>query len=360
MSMQYIVENRRRQLNQPQTQNVGIGTSVNGQPNYNIEMDTSGWWDQANQAWQNVQGLGGGGGGSSGNISVGGGGAPSAQATTQEVQDNQLMRHQLEGLLDWDSPLMDRARQQGINQAARRGLGNSSIAAGNAMGAAMDRAMPIAQFDASRYGSVADQNMAAQNQASLANASNAASLAAARMSANASLRGRQMANDHAMRQMMLGHQLGGLDDFRRHMLGMETREDTQSFQAGQSDIDRMIQQAQFGAQHGLARDQFGFSQDQFAHSMNMDYGNLALANRQLDSQNYANQFGNYFGAINAVYSNPNLKADQQTAAVEQIQAMYPGFASQAWASLPPGLISGYSVQQAQMMPPMPPMFGGGG
>lgn len=94
----------------------------------------------------------------------------SASAMHQEVDPNQLMSTHLNSMLGEDSLYMRRARQLGIDQAASRGLGNSSIAAGNAMGSAIDRAVPIAGFDASRYGQVGDMNQRAENMMRDANA----------------------------------------------------------------------------------------------------------------------------------------------------------------------------------------------
>ncbi len=295
----------------PPQNSLSMTTSVNNQPNYQIGMDVSGFGDQARGAWDSVQGLGG-------NTTAAAG---RAGASTQQVQGNQLMSNQLNSLLDADNPYMNRARQSGLDLAHQRGLGNSSIAAGNAMGAAIDRAAPIAQFDAGRYGSVADQNMAAQNQASLLNA---------QLSTQANLQNAR--NDQQMQAMLLGHQLGGLDDFRRHMLNMENREDTQAFGAGQADIDRFINQNQFG------------------QTMN-------LQNRQLDSQNWQHMQNGFMSTINSIYMNPNLSAEQQAAAVNQVRQQFPGFTNEAWQMLPPGVMSDRSVRAAQAMPPMPPLRG---
>ena len=54
----------------------------------------------------------------------------------------------LHGLLDSESPYLDRARARARQYANRRGLMNSSIAAGAGETAAIDAALPIAQADA--------------------------------------------------------------------------------------------------------------------------------------------------------------------------------------------------------------------
>ncbi len=326
--------------------NFNFGTSVNGQPNYDIGMTVDpGLMQQSNQV---RQGLGSGGG----HFTIGGGGNnPNAEAVTQQVQDDQLMSRQMDNMLASDSPYMARARQEGENIASRRGLMNSSMMGAASMGSAIDRAAPIAQFDANRFGSVADQNMQAENQAELANAQHAAQMNAAAAQGQGQFASQQMANQSRLDQMLAQHQFGALDDYRRHMLGLEDREDTQSFQGGQANIDRNINQQQFwGQQAPLQWAQHG-----------LDQGRLGLANRQLDSQIYQGQYAPFYSTVASIYSNPNLTAEQQNAAVENMTGMMPGFAQQAWGSVPPGLFNPNAMQAAQGMPPMGPMnFGGGG
>lgn len=96
--------------------------------------------------------------------------ASTAGVDTRGVSDNELAATQLARITANDSPLMVRARQEGLLRAGARGLQNSSIAASNAMGAMVDRATPIALQDAATYGRTASENMAAQNAARLLNA----------------------------------------------------------------------------------------------------------------------------------------------------------------------------------------------
>ena len=57
----------------------------------------------------------------------------------------------LDGILKTDSPLMKKAQGLAVKKAARRGLQNSSIAAGAGTAAMIDSALPIAQQDAETY-----------------------------------------------------------------------------------------------------------------------------------------------------------------------------------------------------------------
>jgi hypothetical protein len=91
--------------------------------------------------------------------------AASMDATTREVSPEETSAFQLNQITSQSSPLMQRAKQQGMLTAASRGLQNSSIAAGAAQGAMVDRALPLAQQDAATYGRTAAENMAATNRA---------------------------------------------------------------------------------------------------------------------------------------------------------------------------------------------------
>jgi len=96
--------------------------------------------------------------------------AGSATATTQDVPNENLTSSRLNTITSQDSPLMQRARQEGMLLAARRGLQNSSIAAGAAQGALVDRAAPIAQQEAGLLQEQRLANQTAQNNASITNA----------------------------------------------------------------------------------------------------------------------------------------------------------------------------------------------
>lgn len=85
--------------------------------------------------------------------------------TTREVQENELVSHQLDKLLSSSSPYMRQARLQGLSLGGGLG-GTAGIRA--SMGAAIERGLPIAQADAQAYRDAASQNMNALNQFTLA------------------------------------------------------------------------------------------------------------------------------------------------------------------------------------------------
>lgn len=96
--------------------------------------------------------------------------AAQAQATTREVQTNETIQGQLQGIIDSNSPLIQRARARANDAANARGLVNSTMAVQAGEAAAYDVALPIAQFDAGVYGQASRDNQAALTQVSMFNA----------------------------------------------------------------------------------------------------------------------------------------------------------------------------------------------
>lgn len=96
--------------------------------------------------------------------------ADKAAAERWNVDDNQLVRKQLEGVLAENSPLLQRANAQALQQANARGLLNSSMAVGASTGAVMDRALQIATPDAQTYGEAARTNAQLGTQTNISNA----------------------------------------------------------------------------------------------------------------------------------------------------------------------------------------------
>ena len=107
-------------------------------------------------------------------------------AFTRSVQPNELTSTNLNSLIAGNSDYIQQARNGAMAAAAARGLGNSSYASGNAQGAAIRAALPIAQADAQAYGDAAHQNEDVLNQILAANNQNSTSRANANTAAAAS------------------------------------------------------------------------------------------------------------------------------------------------------------------------------
>jgi|GEM_PF-1775248 len=95
------------------------------------------------------------------------------EPTKWNVAPEQTSQGQLSGILASGSPLMTQAKTQGLQTAAQRGLLNSSIAAGAAENAMIEKATPLATQDASTYAAAAQANQNAENAFKTTNAANA-------------------------------------------------------------------------------------------------------------------------------------------------------------------------------------------
>jgi len=98
-------------------------------------------------------------------------------ATTREVQDEELTSNQLNSLLEEDGAFIQNALQRGRELAQDRGALSSSIFAGASQRAAIDAALPIASADAQAFQRAASENMAALNQNTLAKLQSATQIA---------------------------------------------------------------------------------------------------------------------------------------------------------------------------------------
>jgi len=90
---------------------------------------------------------------------------PKAKQTN--VTEGMTSAGRLDNMLGSNSDLMKRAGTQGKQQAQSRGLLNSSMAAGAAQGAMIDRAQPFAMQDSNNLIQNAQRNTQAQNQRGL-------------------------------------------------------------------------------------------------------------------------------------------------------------------------------------------------
>ena len=148
--------------------------------------------------------------------------APETEFVNREVGPNELAGTRLEALLDPNSQMSRRAIQFGEDQAAGRGLMNSSIAGGNSFGAWVDRASPLALDEAGTYRQAASENMLAENSSLMQES-------VAQLQARLAEMGYDAQRDFQMR----GYNLESAADLRRAILNIENREDTQRWGTGE-------------------------------------------------------------------------------------------------------------------------------
>lgn len=213
------------------------------------------------------------------------GGSGGSNAYVRDAQPNELVSHNLNGLLDQNGQYMQLARQSGMDMAGERGLLNSSIAAGNSQRAAIQSAMPIAQGDAAAYIGAAGQNQDALNQNELTAMNNATSLGTARIGANASMYG---------------------DD-----LGLMNQREGRAFSGEQQGLDRSfadylsqlnhsqnVDMSNLGYQHNLGTGLLSIAGNllQGTQNASTNYGMAAMNNPAIMENPEA--FGNYMQFMN--------------------------------------------------------------
>lgn len=219
--------------------------------------------------------------------------ATKARAFTRTAGQKEMSAYHLDKMLGSDSPLMRRARMSAMAGAGSRGLMNSSIAQGAAMGSMIDRASPFALQDASTTARAASESLAARNQASQLNA---------QLGTNASIAGMQAGAQRD--SQILGSELGGRQDLLRHMLGTETREDQQAWQERQNEAGYDFQ----GSQNRLA-EQFQWADNRQQAAERWAEGELQLImNQDMTREQMRAQIAS------SIFGNPNLTAPEQNAA----------------------------------------------
>lgn len=92
--------------------------------------------------------------------------------TNWNVDQPQTVQGQIKGIIDADSPLMERAETLGKQRANKLGLMNSTLGIQSAEAALYDASLPIAQQDASTYASSGQFNASAANTADQFSAAN--------------------------------------------------------------------------------------------------------------------------------------------------------------------------------------------
>jgi VCBS repeat-containing protein len=167
-------------------------------------------------------------------------------ATTREVQDNELVGHQLSELLDSDSRYINQARASGLAQANARGGLGGTMGVQAAVQAAIRNGLPIAQADAQAYRDAAAQNMNALNQFGLANMQRVAQLEMANLDANTKVQVQGMAN--ASQQAIA--KLQAMTQLQNTALQGE-------IQARLADQQYLINQVLNWEQHGYRMEQLG-------------------------------------------------------------------------------------------------------
>ena len=248
------------------------------------------------------------------------------QVPNYTIDKKQTVAGQMDNLLKSDSPYMQQAATAGKQMAGSRGLLNSSMAAGAAQGASIERALPIAQADANTYNAFAGQKYGTQLQGAINNQvqgftqdnmnlgntlqkelnQQQQGFQQDNMRLGDTIQQTQMKLQNALSQgdMRLANTLQQQLNSQQQQFTRENMATEQGYQQSNMNLADTIQQGQMGLanqlQMGLNNQQQGFQQD------NMRLGSqLGQADMRL-----SNQLGQSDMRLSQQFAQDNMRMDQ--------------------------------------------------
>lgn len=214
----------------------------------------------------------------------------------------------VKGLVDVNNPLMQQARTQGMQSASRRGLINSSISAGAAQAAVVDKAVPIATADANI---TAQKNLSAQG-----------------FTQNKEIVGIQEQGQNTRLDKQLTAQrdiAAGEQAAAKERLGMQL---TAQERIALEDRNAAMDRTRFSETEATtrARNSDAAARDRTIISetgANARNDATIRANTQSNVASNATQLANIRSStINAITSNPNIPADARQSLIAQVETYY--------------------------------------
>lgn len=202
-------------------------------------------------------------------------------AVAGKVEGDQLVSNQLTGLLSGKNPYIQLAESKAKQQAAGRGLLNTTMAASAGREAAIGAALPIAQQDANTYSQQQLANQQARNQFGLADK---------QFEQQKHLTSQEFVNTSQRDQTLFGYDMSKMDkDFANatqrdktlYGYDMSKQQQAQGWQSGESALDRQQQQKLMQQEFANAaqRDKTLFGYD--LSKMDKDAANAAARDKTL-------------------------------------------------------------------------------
>lgn len=231
-------------------------------------------------------------------------------ATTREVGNNELVENRLNNLISGNSEYIKLAEAKAKEQAAGRGLLNSSLAAGAGRGAAISAALPIAQQDASTYANQALTNQQATNQFNLQD--------------------KQYEQQKALSSQAFGYDMAKQTQQQGWQSG-ETAKDRE-WQAEQAKVqaeqqaaltekrDKLLASLQTQSQKDTLSVEVQRMQAEFDFRAKESALNMSQQNRMAFAEAQNRLMNQYLESMQSIYQNSSMKPDQQEAAVAKMRS----------------------------------------
>jgi len=240
------------------------------------------------------------------------------RATDFKMSSDSMVEDRLTGLLSGNSDYLKRAQGTAAVAANRRGMLNSSMAAGAGTAAAIDAALPIAQQDASTHAQSELTKQGYFNNTSLAD----------QQAVNTS---KLSAQDSTQRSGEIQQQFQGTSELANQQgqltSNLSAQEATQQagLQASQAGYQSALQ-AQGAAENSQAAEQqFQFQKtlQSMDESSRMELLGVQQQHAMLlqQSQSAANRFQDLAQQISSISTSPDMNPEQKAAAINQLMAL---------------------------------------
>lgn len=232
------------------------------------------------------------------------------------------------------SPLVENATTQGTQMAAKRGLTNTSLAAGAAQKAVLDAATPIAQTDASLSTQTSLANLAARNAAKSQTAQQGATLGGQAMGLENSneQQTKALAQNQSQFEVNAGQnqqQINAqIDQFRQSLQQRASEFGTTAAQQ-QQQIDNQV--AQFTKEQETKRALAQLDADTRGSLAQLDAATrLQIAELQVSTQgneNLSQAWGTLMNTISSIQNNANLEEGAKRTLIQNNLDSFASFAT---------------------------------
>ena len=223
---------------------------------------------------------------------------------TNPFDESKGVAGRVDSLINQNSPLMQTAATNGAQQAAKRGLLNSSIGVQAGQQAVINSATPIANADASLYSQNSLANMAAKNQALTANAQMATTLGG---------QGLGLDNSNTQQDKSLtesGRQADQNNALQGRQVDAQIAQFAQTL--GMSAQELQLKKDSLSIQDRQALDTLNLQKSQLAQNQSQFTDQMGARQKELDAQ--STQFGQ-----NLAQNQAQFTTQQATAASEREQ-----------------------------------------
>lgn len=244
---------------------------------------------------------------------------PSLATTTNwNVDAPQTVAGQVKGLVDENSPLMQQAATNSLQQMQSRGLANSSMAVGAGQQAVINTALPIAQQDATTFGSAARRNADAADTTSQFNATSKNTASQVNTTQQNALQSQMYQQRGTIEQANAAAKNNATALQGQLSLSAQTANQSAAVQQASQAYDGALKVALANAD---AQGKLQLAQMDAAVKTNLAEIQAKYNVQMQTSGSMANTYQSYINQVGAIMADPNLDAAGKQTAINNLNTM---------------------------------------